>query len=78
MEYKGSRLVAGTFLKTKVMIYTFKVFFQTDSDVPGDSGKRSKTVRIAADNYDDACEDVYNKYADEEYAGYELISEKIL
>lgn len=59
------------------MDFTFKVYFQIDSEIPGDSGKRSKTITVEAERMDDACEYVYDKYSnDSEYIGYELYGEK--
>lgn len=55
------------------MTYIFKINYLIDSDIPGDSGKRSKTVNVEAENQDDACEYVSNKYSDDqEYEGYEI------
>lgn len=57
------------------MTYSFKINYQTDSDIPGDSGKRTKTVHVDAENMDDACEYVSDKYSnDQEFDGYELIN----
>lgn len=56
------------------MTYVFKLNYLIDSDIPGDSGKRSKTVYVEAENEDDACEYVSDKYSnDQEFDGYEII-----
>lgn len=57
------------------MTFSFNIFYQTDSDVPGDSGRRSKVVHIDAENSQDAFDYAVEKYSDDpEYDGLEAIS----
>ena len=56
------------------MTYAFRVFYEIDSDIPGDSGKRSKIKYIEAETEQEAFDYAAEEFAeDEDYTGFEIV-----